>query len=268
MGDNKKQVVEYENPVLLFSEKKISSGTTLVPLIEQCHSASRPLIIIAEDIDGEALSTLLLNRLRLNLRICAVKAPGFGDNRKNNLRDMGKLAGGVAVIRVGGSSEVEVNEKKDRMNDSLNATKAAVAEGIVPGGGVALLYATKVLEDLDSMDLDNDDQKVGVNIVRKAMYIPATAIINNSGKEGAVYCGKMLETATPDSRYGYDAATDSWQDLHELGVVDPAKVAICALQDSASVAGLMTTTECVITDFPKPASNTPQMDMGGPGGGF
>jgi len=343
--DNKKQVVEYENPVLLFSEKKISSGTALVPLIEQCHSASRPLIIIAEDIDGEALSTLLLNRLRLNLRVCAVKAPGFGDNRKNNLRDMailtggqvvsedlghkmeevqlgdlgrcgkititkddtiilngmgskddiaerveniraqvaatdstyekekleerlGKLAGGVAVIRVGGSSEVEVNEKKDRMNDSLNATKAAVAEGIVPGGGVALLYATKVLEDVEALGLDNDDQKVGVNIVRKAMYIPATAIINNSGKEGAVYCGKMLETATPDSRYGYDAATDSWQDLHELGVVDPAKVAICALQDSASVAGLMTTTECVITDFPKPASNTPQMDMGGPGGGF
>jgi len=344
--DNKKQVVEYENPVLLFSEKKISSGTALVPLIEQCHSASRPLIIIAEDIDGEALSTLLLNRLRLNLRVCAVKAPGFGDNRKNNLRDMailtggqvvsedlghkmeevqlgdlgrcgkititkddtiilngmgskdditerveniraqvaatdstyekekleerlGKLAGGVAVIRVGGSSEVEVNEKKDRMNDSLNATKAAVAEGIVPGGGVALLYATKVLEDVDALGLENDDQKVGANIVRKAMHIPAVAIINNSGKEGAVYCGKMLETATPDSRYGYDAATDSWADLHELGVVDPAKVAICALQDSASVAGLMTTTECVITDFPKPASGgSPQMDMGGPGGGF
>jgi len=345
--DNKKQVVEYENPVLLFSEKKISSGTALVPLIEQCHSASRPLIIIAEDIDGEALSTLLLNRLRLNLRVCAVKAPGFGDNRKNNLRDMailtggqvvsedlghkmeevqlgdlgrcgkititkddtiilngmgskdditerveniraqvnatdstyekekleerlGKLAGGVAVIRVGGSSEVEVNEKKDRMNDSLNATKAAVAEGIVPGGGVALLYATKVLDNVDALGLENDDQKVGANIVRKAMHIPAVAIINNSGKEGAVYCGKMLETATADSRYGYDAATDSWADLHELGVVDPAKVAVCALQDSASVAGLMTTTECVITDFPKPASGggAPQMDMGGPGGGF
>jgi len=347
--DNKKQIVEYENAVILFSEKKISSGTALVPLIEQCHNASRPLIIIAEDIDGEALSTLLLNRLRLNLRICAIKAPGFGDNRKNNLRDMailtggqvvsedlghkieevqlgdlgrcgkitinkddtiilngmgskddinerienirsqisatdstyekekleerlGKLAGGVAVIRVGGSSEVEVNEKKDRMNDSLNATKAAVAEGIVPGGGVALLYATKVLEgDIDQqLNLENDDQKVGVNIVKKAMAVPATAIINNSGKEGAVYCGKMLETATPDSRYGYDAALDEWQDLHELGVVDPAKVVICALQDSASVAGLMTTTEAVITDFPKQdkAGGAPPMDMGGPGGGF
>merc|ERR1712039_1086428 len=326
--DNKKQVVEYENPVLLFSEKKISSGTALVPLIEQCHSASRPLIIIAEDIDGEALSTLLLNRLRLNLRICAVKAPGFGDNRKNNLRDMailsggqvvsedlghkmeevqlgdlgrcgkititkddineridnirsqiaatdstyekekleerlGKLAGGVAVIRVGGSSEVEVNEKKDRMNDSLNATKAAVAEGIVPGGGVALLYATKILDDVDALGLDNDDQKVGANIVRKAMHVPATAIIGNAGKEGAVYCGKMLESATPDSRYGYDAASDSWKDLHELGVVDPAKVVVCALQDSASVAGLMTTTEAVITDYPdKGGKPAPQMDMG------
>eukprot|EP00484_Ammonia_sp_Unknown_P023782 CAMPEP_0197031044 /NCGR_PEP_ID=MMETSP1384-20130603/10150_1 /TAXON_ID=29189 /ORGANISM="Ammonia sp." /LENGTH=566 /DNA_ID=CAMNT_0042460517 /DNA_START=153 /DNA_END=1853 /DNA_ORIENTATION=- len=343
--DNKKQVVEYENPVLLYSEKKISSGTALVPLIEQCHNAGRPLIIIAEDIDGEALSTLLLNRLRLNLRICAVKAPGFGDNRKNNLRDMailtggqvvsedlghkleevslgdlgrcgkititkddtiilngmgskdditeridnikaqiaatdstyekekleerlGKLAGGVAVIRVGGSSEVEVNEKKDRMNDSLNATKAAVAEGIVPGGGVALLYATKVLDNLDALGLENDDQRVGVQIVRKAMAVPATAIINNAGREGAVYCGKMLETATPDSRYGYDAATDSWADLHELGVVDPSKVVTTALIDSASVAGLMTTTEAVITDFPKKEGGAPQMDMGGPGGGF
>jgi len=347
--DNKKQLVEYENAVILFSEKKISSGTALVPLIEQCHSASRPLIIVAEDIEGEALSTLLLNRLRLNLRICAVKAPGFGDNRKNNLRDMailtggsvvsedlghkmeevqlgdlgrcgkitiskddtiilngmgsaddikervenlreqiattestyekekleerlGKLAGGVAVIRVGGSSEVEVNEKKDRMNDSLNATKAAISEGIVPGGGVALLYATKVLDDLDALGLDNDDQRVGANIVKKAMAVPATAIINNAGKEGAVYCGKMIEAATPDSRYGYDAATDSWADLHELGVVDPAKVVITALQDSASVAGLMTTTEAVITDFPQKAGagagGPPQMDMGGPGGGF
>merc|ERR1712113_568411 len=149
-----------------------------------------------------------------------------------------------------------------------NATKAAVSEGIVPGGGVALLYATKILDDIESLGVENDDQRVGVNIVKKAMQVPATAIINNSGKEGAVYCGKMMESATPDSRYGYDAATDSWQDLHDLGVVDPAKVVVCALQDSASVAGLMTTTEAVITDFPKPSSNTPQMDMGGPGGGF
>merc|ERR1712176_1126670 len=184
---------------------------------------------------------------------------------------LGKLAGGVAVIRVGGSSEIEVNEKKDRMNDSLNATKAAVSEGIVPGGGVALLYATKILDDIESLGVENDDQRVGVNIVKKAMQVPATAIINNSGKEGAVYCGKMMESATPDSRYGYDAATDSWQDLHDLGVVDPAKVVVCALQDSASVAGLMTTTEAVITDFPdkgQKAGGAPQMDMGGPGGGF
>merc|ERR1712129_355988 len=163
------------------------------------------------------------------------------------------------------------NEKKDRMNDSLNATKAAVAEGIVPGGGVALLYATKILDDIDALGLDNDDQKVGVNIVRKAMHVPATAIIDNAGKEGAVYCGKMLESATPDSRYGYDAASDSWMDLHELGVVDPAKVVVTALQDSASVAGLMTTTEAVICEYPDKGSKggAPQgMDMGGPGGGF
>jgi chaperonin GroEL len=181
---------------------------------------------------------------------------------------LGKLAGGVAVLRIGGSSEVEVNEKKDRMNDALNATKAAVAEGIVPGGGIALLYATKILEDLSVLNLENEDQKVGVNIVRKSIAIPATAIINNAGREGAVYCGKMLETATPDSRYGYDAALDKWCDLHELGVVDPAKVVICALQDAASVAGLMTTTEAVITDLPKKDDAQPQMDMGGPGGGF
>merc|ERR1712087_309366 len=312
--DNKKQLVEYENAVILFSEKKISSGTALVPLIEQCHSASRPLIIVAEDIEGEALSTLLLNRLRLNLRVCAVKAPGFGDNRKNNLRDMAILTGGSVVsedlghkmeevqlgdlgrcgkititkddtiILNGMGSKDDINEridnirsqvaatdstyekeKKDRMNDSLNATKAAVAEGIVPGGGVALLYATKILEDVDSLGLMNDDQKVGANIVKKAMHVPATAIIGNAGKEGAVYCGKMLETATPDSRYGYDAASDSWKDLHELGVVDPAKVVVCALQDSASVAGLMTTTEAVITDYPdKGGKPAPQMDMGGP----
>merc|ERR1712048_996231 len=147
----------------------------------------------------------------------------------------------------------------------MGATKAAVSEGIVPGGGVALLYATKVLDDIESLGVENDDQRVGVNIVKKAMQVPATAIINNSGKEGAVYCGKMMESATPDSRYGYDAATDSWQDLHDLGVVDPAKVVVCALQDSASVAGLMTTTEAVITDFPKPSTSSPQMDMGGPG---
>lgn len=340
--DNKKQIVEYENPLILFSEKKISSGSQLVPLIEQCHNSHRPLIIIAEDVDGEALSTLLLNRLRLNLRICAVKAPGFGDNRKNNLRDMailtggqvisedlgakleetqlgdlgrctkititkddtiilgglgkkediderieniraqiehtdssyekekleermGKLSGGVAVIRVGGSSEVEVNEKKDRMNDSLNATKAAVLSGVVPGGGIALLYASTILDDVE---VENNDQKFGVNIIKKAIQIPSVSIINNAGKEGAIICGKMLETATADSRNGYDVATDKWGDLVDLGVVDPAKVAITALVDAASVAGLMVTTEVCITDLPKKNDAAPRMDMGGPAGGF
>jgi len=310
--------------------------------MEQCHQSGHALIIIAEDVDGEALSTLLLNRLRLNLRVCAVKAPGFGDNRKNYLRDMailtgaqvvseesgrkieevplselgrcgkititkddtiilngagnkedlkerietirsqlesidsqyekekleerlGKLSGGVAVLRVGGSSEVEVNEKKDRMNDALNATKAAVSEGVVCGGGVALLYASTLLDKLRG---DNEDQQVGIKIVQKAIRIPATAIINNAGKEGTVYCGKMLEQAkSPDSRQGYDVATDQWCNLFEIGVIDPVKVVRTALQDSASVAGLMTTTEAVITSV-QSKDKSPKMDMGGPGGEF
>jgi len=345
--DTRKQIVEYENPVLLFSEKKISTGSALVPIMEQCHNAHLPLIIIAEDVDGEALSTLLLNRLRLNLRVCAIKAPGFGDNRKNLLRDMailtggqvisedlgqkleeiqlsdlgkcgkitvtkddcvllngfgvksdieervsqiraqlentdstyekekleerlGKIAGGVAVIRVGGSSEIEVNEKKDRMNDALNATKAAVSEGVVAGGGMALLYSSKILDTFD--DYENESQKVGINIVRKAIRRPAAAIIDNAGKEGVVICGKMLETADPDSRNGYDAATDKWCDFFEAGVIDPVKVVRTALQDSASVAGLMATTEAIITDLPSRGGNKmggkPGMDMGGPGGDF
>jgi chaperonin GroEL len=338
--NQKKQTVEYENPLILFCEGKISSGSALVPLMENCHASGHPLIIIAEDVEGEALSTLLLNRLRLNLRVCAIKAPGFGDNRKNNLRDMailtggeliteslghkveetqvsqlgrcgkitvtkddcillngmgnkddiserieqirslreetdstyereklderlGKLSGGVAVIRVGGSSEIEVNEKKDRMNDSLNATKAAVAEGVVPGGGIALLYSTLVLDDVE---VENDDQRVGVNIVKRAIQIPSIAIVRNSGKEGAVYAGKMLETATPDSRYGYDAASDTFCDFFQKGVIDPVKVVRTALQDAGSVAGLMTTTECILTELPK--KDAPKLDMGGPGGGF
>jgi chaperonin GroEL len=340
--DNRKQLVEYENPLLLFSEKKISSGAALVPLMEQCHSHNAPLIIIAEDVDGEALSTLLLNRLRLNLRVCAIKAPGFGDNRKNNLRDMavltggqviseeagnkleettlselgrcgkitvtkddtvilnglgnkdelaarveqiraqvsqtestyekekleerlGKLSGGVAVIRVGGSSEIEVNEKKDRMNDSLNATKAAVAEGVVVGGGVALLYTTKILDEFK--DYENESERMGIQILKRAMAVPAQAIINNAGKEGAVLCGKMLDQATPDSRYGYDAALDKWDDLADLGVIDPVKVVRTALQDAASVASLMCTTEAVITEIRKKDGHS-RMDMGGPGGDF
>eukprot|EP00490_Sorites_sp_Unknown_P025691 CAMPEP_0114659628 /NCGR_PEP_ID=MMETSP0191-20121206/18236_1 /TAXON_ID=126664 /ORGANISM="Sorites sp." /LENGTH=571 /DNA_ID=CAMNT_0001885437 /DNA_START=37 /DNA_END=1752 /DNA_ORIENTATION=- len=340
--DQKKQITEYENPLILFCEKKISSGQSILPLVEQCHRSDRPLIIIAEDVDGEALSALLLNRIRLGLKVCALKAPGFGDNRKNNLRDMailsggqvicedlghkieetqlsdlgtcgkititkddtiilngkgdksqiedrinqiraqvsgtdssyekekleerlGKLAGGVAVIRVGGSSEVEVNEKKDRMTDALNATKAAVSSGVVPGGGIALLYATKVLDDVNG---DNPDQQVGINIIKRALKVPSTRIISNAGKEGAVISGKMLETSKADSRDGYDAATDSWGDFFDLGVIDPVKVILTALQDSASVASLMTTTEVVITDLPKKDApgGPPMAGMGNPGG--
>jgi chaperonin GroEL len=174
---------------------------------------------------------------------------------------LGKLSGGVAVIKVGGSSEVEVNEKKDRMNDALNATKAAVDQGVVVGGGIALLYSVSVL---DTLAYDNEDQRVGIDIVRKSIQLPCVAIIRNSGKEGAVYAGKMLETSKPDSRYGYDCATDQWCDLHELGVIDPVKVVRTALQDAASIASLMTTTEVVITDLPK--KDHAKMDMGGGGG--
>ena len=321
-------------------KKKVSSGQQILGLVEQCHRNDRPLIIIAEDVDGEALSALLLNRIRLGLKVCALKAPGFGDNRKNNLRDMsiltggqvicedlghkleetqlsdlgtcgkitiskddtiilngkgdktqiedriqqirsqvlitdstyekekleerlGKLAGGVAVIRVGGSSEVEVNEKKDRMTDALNATKAAVAEGVVAGGGISLLYSTKVLEGLNG---DNSDQQVGINIINRALRVPCTRIISNAGKEGQVIAGKMLENAKSDTREGYDAATDSWGDFFVIGVIDPVKVLLTALQDSASVASLMTTTEVVITDIPKKESPQQLQGMQNPGG--
>ncbi|ETO35394.1 chaperonin CPN60-2, mitochondrial precursor, partial [Reticulomyxa filosa] len=215
--------------------------------------------------------TIILNGLgkreHLDERIAQIRAQVEQTDstyEKEKLQErLGKLSGGVAVIRVGGSSEVEVNEKKDRMNDALNATKAAIEQGVIAGGGIALLYSTKILDDVE---VDNEDQKVGVDIVRRAIQLPSVAIIRNSGREGSVYAGKMLENAKADSRYGYDCATDQWCDLHELGVIDPVKVVRTALQDAASVASLMTTTEAVITELPK--KETPKVDMGGPGGGF
>lgn len=340
--DQKKQVCEYENCLVLLHEKKISNLQDLVPVLEMILQQGRPLMIVAEDIDGEALAALVINRLRAGVKVVAVKAPGFGDNRKANLQDiaimtggtvisedqglslkdavnpgimgqvmkctiskessvllegrgtadeladrcesireaidnttsnyekdklkerLAKLSSGVAVIKVGGASEVVVNEKKDRITDALNATRAAVEEGVVPGGGCALLYASKILAD---MEVSNPDQKVGVEIVRKALSVPAKTIIKNGGEEGSVVCGKLLEQ--DNVNFGFDTATGEFKDLFEAGIIDPVKVVRTALTDASSVAGLLTTTETVITDLPKPESAAaPGGGMGGGMGGM
>jgi len=300
------------------------------------------LMIVAEDIDGEALATLVINRLRAGVKVVAVKAPGFGDNRKANMQDiaimtggtvinedlglslkdavnpgilgyvakatiskehtillegrgtdddvadrceqirdaienttsnyekeklkerLAKLSSGIAVIKVGGSSEVVVNEKKDRITDALNATRAAVEEGVVAGGGCALLYASKIIKDLP---VQNDDQKVGVQIVERALQFPAKTIIRNAGDEGSVVTGKLLEQS--NTNYGYDSATGEYKDMIEAGIIDPVKVVRTALSDASSVAGLLTTTETVITDIPKPPeAAAPGGGMGGGMGGM
>ena len=335
-----KMICEYDAPYILLYEKKITNLQPLIPVLEAVMQSGKALIVVAEDIEGEALATLVVNRLRGGLKVCAVKAPGFGDRRKAILEDiailtggqvisedlgmklenvdlamlgtakrveiskddttiidgmgekdliaarvtqikkqieettsdydreklqerLGKLSGGVAVIRVGGASEVEVKEKKDRIDDALHATRAAVKEGVVAGGGCALLYATRALENVKVV---NQDQKVGVDIIRRALQAPIRQIAENAGVDGALIVGKLLEST--DTNYGYNAQVGEYADMIKAGIIDPTKVVRTALQDAASVAGLVITTEAMVSEAPQKECHCGCGGHGAPAGGM